>query len=405
MKFNRKQCARARILVLCGSLLSAHAAAEDYLDGRVTVNAYGTFGVAIASDSDTEMYRSISRNGPPLTKDATTSFDTRAGLQIEGHLHEQVDVVWQGLLSRNLEDNTALDTKWAYLRLRPFEWLDVKLGRYLLPLYQISDQLYVGYAHPWVRPPLEVYGITEKVDHADGISVRALWAHGDVNYEFGFTWGQYRDDHDGTKVVTDPRTFSVMASKGNLSVRGMVAHAPVDIENSFFTTLNGVLNGPGATKKYDLTGEDDVWYYNLGFVYEDADWLAMAEALQTDLSDNHAISENRAYSVTLGRHLGDWMPYLAYSHHEIINDESDAFAPPPFNGPPFFIGATRQAFINQRLYGQQTTSLGVRWDFHPGYALKFQADTTRVHDDDQGLFSPKPRGNVRTYTMVLDWVW
>ncbi len=399
---NRIQLANTFVLcALLSGLTAAPAQAEEYLDGRVTVNAYGTFGVAIGSDSDTEMFRTISREGPALTKDATTNFDTRVGLQLEGRLNETVGVVWQGLLSRNLEDNTAVDTKWAYLRLRPFEWLDVKLGRYLLPTYQISDQLYVGYAHPWVRVPLEVYGITEKVDHADGILMRALWSHREINYEFGFSWGQYKDEHDGTKVDAEPRTFSVTASKGNLSVRGMVAHAPVEIENPLFNGpfgLTNVLNGPGATKTYDPTGGDDIWYYNLGFIYEDAEWLAMGEALQTDLSDNHAISENRAYTLTLGRHLGDWMPYVTYSRHEIINDEPDGAGGFPF-------GVTRQAFINNRLYGQQTTSLGVRWDFHPGYALKLQADTTRVHDGEQGLYSPAPRGNVRAYTMVLDWVW
>lgn len=385
----------AAILPIFFLCMTSPASAREFFDGKVIVNAYGTLGVAMGSDSDTEMFRSIARHGPSLSKDLSTNYDSRVGAQLEFHVHEKVNLVWQGLLHRNLDDATRVDTKWAYLQVQPTDWLDLKLGRYLLPLYLISDQLYVGYAHPWARPPQEVYGLPDEVDHADGALAEFRWFAGETGFSLELSAGKFDDKVGPADTPTEvrPRTASLSVSRGNLTVRAMVAKGPTRLDVS--PALNAFLNA-GSRYRYDVTGEDDVHYYNLGFIYEDAEWLATGEVLEATFDDNHVFSDMRNYSLTVGRRFGDFLPFVAYSGSQVLNDDNETPA-------AFF--PVQNGLINARKHSQNTASLGVRWDFHPGYALKFQADTTRVRHNETGQFTPAPRGNVRTYTAVLDWVW
>jgi hypothetical protein len=47
--------------------------------------------------------------------------------------------------------------EWAYLRWRPWNDLDLRVGRLGLDVFLLSDYRNVGYAYPWMRPPQEFY--------------------------------------------------------------------------------------------------------------------------------------------------------------------------------------------------------------------------------------------------------
>src|SRR6185369_2563780 len=52
----------------------------------------------------------------------------------------------------------------------------VRIGRIVLPTFMVADSRKVGYANPWVRPPVEVYGLIP-ITQNDGLdaSYRVVW--------------------------------------------------------------------------------------------------------------------------------------------------------------------------------------------------------------------------------------
>lgn len=382
------------LLALC---LARPALGFELVEDRVFVNTYGTIGVSTLDDPDARWYRHTAPTGPRLTNRTQMAYDTRAGLQVEARLSEGLDVVWQGLLHRDLSDDTRVDTQWAYLRYRPTDWMDIKLGRFLTPFYQISEQMYVGYTQPWVRPPREVYGLVGQVDHTDGIAVRFRLPTDAFSTTVDMTVGQYSTSESGIELAVRPLITTVLTvARDEWTVRAMAARAPLHASGAYLESLNALLNQPGASHRYDLTEEKDTWYFNLGFKYQSADWLASAEYVNISANNNHAIAESHAYNLTLGHTWGQTLPYITYSRLDVTNTE-------PETGLTGLAGFTAQQLIDARKNDQRTIGVGVRWDFHPGYALKAQVDWIKTPDGHRGMFEQDPGRTVQVFSLALDW--
>lgn len=390
-----KQAISPFLLCLSLLLMTSTAGAVDYADGRIHINIYGTVGIATLSP-DAEMFRSTGQAGPSLTNGVSADFDSRLGLQIEGDLADNVSLVWQGLLQKDIYDKTRVDTKWAYLKSKPVSWLDIKLGRFMTPFYQISDEMYVGYAHPWIRPPQEVYGLIGQVDKSDGLWMRLHLPTDAFRTSLDLSVSRFSDSQAGVTYKISPMFTSVLnVSWGGLSFRAMAARAPITLSGPFVTSTQALLSAPGAAYRYDVTGEK-AWYYNIGFTYQDTEWYASAEYVRTDVNNNHAVGEDQAYTATLGHYWRELLPYIVYSRLQVLNVQ-------PETGLTGVSLITAQSLIDSRKNDQSTVGVGCRWDFYPGFALKAQVDWVRVPSGHHGLFRTAPAGTENVYSMAVDW--
>ena len=152
-------------------------AADKNNDGTLTVSGfYSLTGAKLLSDatrdtSNSSLYQNHScpcniavyEYGGVYEKDRGIRFDQESllGIQIRKKFSPTLSATAQ-LVSRlrNPNDGSTPTIDWLYVTWQPSGnsgWM-LQVGKMRIPIYYYSDQLYVGYAYPWVRPSADVYG-------------------------------------------------------------------------------------------------------------------------------------------------------------------------------------------------------------------------------------------------------
>ncbi|OUS24412.1 hypothetical protein A9Q99_24700 [Gammaproteobacteria bacterium 45_16_T64] len=130
----------------------------------------------------------VSLRGGQLSEDGYTSLgaiedewtfssETTYGIQIEAPLAQNATVLLQ-FSGDSLESQAEVD--WAFLEYEVFPGLTFRGGRLRVPGFMMSEYREVGYAYPWVQPPLEVYGVTPFLRY-EGIDLRYFVSVGDID--------------------------------------------------------------------------------------------------------------------------------------------------------------------------------------------------------------------------------
>lgn len=176
----------SRLLIpgLCSLLfVSSTAQAIELANGRLSLNGFGTLGMAKSTDSDAEFIRDISqKRGSAGEWDA--DIDSRFGLQLGAPLTDTLDAVVQGVSRYNYDGNYDPTVTWAFLRYAPDPAMTIRVGRVALDTYMLADSRDVGYSYVWVRPPVDYYG-TRHLSHIDGADIVLRRPLGD-----GLLWGK-----------------------------------------------------------------------------------------------------------------------------------------------------------------------------------------------------------------------
>ena len=82
------------------------------------------------------------------------------------------------LISEQRLDNTYRPrVEWANLKYQVTPELALRVGRIALPMFLTADYRKVGYAYPWVRPPVEGYG-SLPISSSDGVDATTAPARG-----------------------------------------------------------------------------------------------------------------------------------------------------------------------------------------------------------------------------------
>ncbi|WP_083627649.1 porin [Salinicola sp. MH3R3-1] len=160
-----------RLLPVCAGLAMAALACSSEArpltdDGRLTFSGFGTLGLVHSNQGDAEFIRDISQpKGAEEGWSART--DSLLGAQVGYRLTDELDTVVQGISRYGEDGNYRPEVSWAYLRYRPDPSVQFRVGRLGWDVYQLADSRYVGYAYPWVRPPVDHFGILQ-LTHIDG---------------------------------------------------------------------------------------------------------------------------------------------------------------------------------------------------------------------------------------------
>lgn len=127
--------------------------------------------------------------------DDSLSFDTDTvfGLQTSSQLSDNLSATGQ-IVSRG-SDGYEAEIEWAFLTYQMNDELQIRMGRLRAPFFSFSDFLEVGYAYPWIRPPVEVYG---NVPFNGVAGIDAIYTQNLDTWDL--TWqgylGRFRDDVD-----------------------------------------------------------------------------------------------------------------------------------------------------------------------------------------------------------------
>lgn len=363
---------------LAGEPVTVANGDEDGL--RWTFGGFGTLGVARSNGDQADFTANyLSPGAVGYSRQWSATVDSRVGVQAGVDFNRDWSAVVQLVSERTLRNGDAPAVEWAYVQYRATPDLSLRAGRITLPLFLAGDYRKAGYALPWVRPPVELYGAIP-LSSSDGADLSYRWQTGAANHLTQFFYG--RTDIPVTPLVRAQAHgltgVSHTATAGPLTLRASVLRADlsVDLARALFDGLRQFDGqGEALADQYQLNPKH-AYVATLGFNYDPGRWFAMGEIAR--MNAHSYMGDKTAAYLSTGYRYRDLTPYLIYavSRPNVPNSVAGL----DLAGQPaqrMAAGAQLNGGLNQLLAAiarQNTVSAGVRWDFRPGYALKLQYD-------------------------------
>lgn len=286
---------------------------------RLKINGFLTAGAAVNDGDDLEepFYG--------IDDDYSTKAVSKLGVQMTFEVTEKWDATAQ-LVSRGTNDY-SIEAEWAYLSWEATNDITVKFGRSRIPYYLLSEYIDVGYALPWIIPPIEMYNIP--LSTTDGISAVYDFNFGPVNFAWqayaGATSGrsdQLEADFEsnqswGTNLVAeiDSWTFRVGYSSARLKADpdpGGTADQLISALKSANEDLGPLLGVP-TTAVYDQgLGNLNTDYISGAFMFDNGKLLVMGEISNLSVDDTYQPVGDAGY-ITVGYRFGKWMPHFTFA--------------------------------------------------------------------------------------------
>src|ERR1700733_1555936 len=169
-RLRARRNAEAFILVtMLVSPLGAYGASDDTSPSIFSFSAFGTLGAVHSSEDRADYTASpLAPNGAGFTHDWSADIDSRMGAQVMARFTPQLSAMLQVISEQRYNDTYTPHVEWANITYQPIPDLSLRVGRIVLPTFLLSDSRKVGYANPWVRPPVEVYSLSPIFDSDGG---------------------------------------------------------------------------------------------------------------------------------------------------------------------------------------------------------------------------------------------
>jgi len=409
------------VIILVATLwapVRVHAAAEDPGAARFSFSGFGTLGLVHSSENKADFTNTIRKpNGAGFTRAWSGDVDSRLGGQITADVNPEISAVLQVIVEQNADKTYRPHVEWANIRYQVTPDFSVRIGRTVLSSFMFSDTPKVGYANPWVRPPVEVYNLVPGTS-SDGVDASYELHFGEVidtlRGSFGRTDGELPARLGGGSatarrlwLISD--TVDYGAATARISYQEL--HLTIPLVNELLDAFRQF--GPQGTALADRYDQRDklVTFLALGAMYNPGKWFVLGEWGHTDFRS--AIGDSTAWYVSGGYRLAKFTPYLTYAQVSADSNRSDpgltVSALPPFlAGPATGLNAGLNALLNS-IAVQRTLTVGARWDFMRNVDLKLQFDHTRLGADSAGSLinvQPgfRPGGSVNLFSVAIDFV-
>lgn len=367
-------------------------------DQKFKVNGFASFAVSStdADSGDATYNRGVSNEN---------NFQrySKIGVQMTFNVDSDTSVTTQ-LVSRG-ENDYATKAEWAYIKHNFGSGITGKMGRLRKPNYLLSEYFDVGYAMPWVQPPAEVYGVLESSANYDAFEFSYDMNFGDWSANAQVQYGRYVGEENKSD---DLMAFNYSMNNGVLTFRAGYSQANVSIVpgSATDTAVTAANNALSFTDKADqqIEGTNLGTFMGLAAMYDDGSILAITE--YTSLTTENLAPDQDAYYGMAGFRMGKIMPFVSYASVKTTDDDDrDATRVVDLGaGPNTAIDngiASLQATYNKE---QVRSTLGVRYDYKPGIAVKFQYDMVDAKDT-KGEFDTVPAdGKVNVMTFSIDTV-
>jgi hypothetical protein len=399
-------------LSLMGSVACAQTTEPAPADDRLHLSGFGTLALTHNDNPDAGAIFSSAQKRP-ARKGWSGNLDTALGLQLQWQPLPQTTLIAQGVGRAGNDFDPEL--RMAFVRQEIGETGAVRVGRLRNPMYFDSDVGEIGYAYQMARPPLPIYGIVNSVPTIDGMD--AQWHHtlGGASLLVQGYLGQYDYQHRFYNLNPVQAADAKLRDIGGVAlsvalptVKFRASHTRVGSYtlrsdqvsqlNAGLGQLSGALNmmaanpmlppgmaqalGQQAGQIQGLTNPFDnrTSYTSLGFDARLGSWQLQGEGTLFD-AHSRIVGKYLGYQVTLSRPVGDWSPYVTYARQRRVGarlDSASTFAATGMN-PALDAGMAQMQTAMQGAaafadLSMAAVSLGVRYDFREGMALKVQWD-------------------------------
>jgi len=380
-----------RLLAL-PALCAAASAHAQTVDNSLSwsFQGFGSIGAVHSTEKQADYAANVLYPGKAgHSKQWSPEVDSRLGAQLSVDLDKRWSAVLQVVSERNLQNSWKPVVEWANVKYQASPELSVRLGRIALPMFLAGDYRKAGYALPWVRPPVELYGALP-ISSSDGVDASYLWQAGGMKHTTQVFYGStnrelgpgYRAHGHGISGIAHTMTSGALMLRGGVTTASLT----VDVGRELFGGLR--LFGPvgqGLADRYEIKNKR-VLVVNAGLSYDPGDWFVMAEAGRFNY--NSALGDFYGAYASAGIRLGAWTPYVQAARSHALMPTRVAGL--PLAGLPPAAAATAaylNGYLNSYLSAipqQDSVAVGVRWDVCPGMALKLQYDRLHTRNGSSG---------------------
>jgi len=376
------------LFIWCLLLVSVSSLAE------VSINGFGSIvaGKLTSGDGYIAEYTNLA-----IYEGSSVDFsqETRLGVQISADINEKTSATSQ-LVMRGANDYDV-ELSWLFLTYQIDNDKKVQLGRLRLPVYHFSEYMDVGYAYPWLRIPSDTYSLD--VTNYNGVRYKQSFQVSDYVLELTGLFGREKDDDSqlisylfpkqidrefknlyGGVVNFDMDTFVIRSSyvEGNLEetrhLQGWLATA-LGVEETYSSSLGTVDENGDPLVAFDT--EYDISFFDVSMQWHFNDFHFFAEY-------NKFKPFYKSYFGSISYSFDEFEPYLLWSKFD----------------------------LDEAWESHDTTSIGLRYNFMPAMALKF--DISRFDDTGYNPFTREPNpvykadndgdGDITIVSMAIDFV-
>ncbi len=399
-------------LTLCIAAAGQEANAEKSM---FSLGGFGTVGAAHSSERRADFTSGILKpNGAGYSHDWSADVDSRLGAQVTANFTAQLSAVVQ-IISEQRYDNTYIPTlEWANVRYKITPDVSVRAGRIAVSTFLVNDYRKVGYALPWLRPPLEVYGLVP-ITNSDGIDVGYRLHAGNLTNTLKAFYGRSDVKFTGDNIAQVRNIWGIAdtADFGAASLHFSYSKSNLNLDSArpFFDALRQF--GAQGMSLADTYGLDNrpITVFSLGGSYDQGKWFVMAEWAK---SRTHSVFGDRtAWYVSSGYRFGSFAPYITYAQTKADSRTYDpGLSLAGLSPASAAVAAGLNAGLNTALEAvpvQKTISIGGRWDLMKNVALKLQYDYITLGAGSQGILMQRQNdfrtgGKVNVVSAVLDFV-
>lgn len=315
--------------------------------------------------------------------DWASSTDTKIGLQFDGYLTDVLSVTLQGITNQIDEDGGNSFIEWANIKYNISDDVSIRLGKMRAPISLYSDVLNVSYAYPWVRLPREVYSVLPFSNY-NGAELSYNFYVNEYDVSMYLLYGNNK------KNVTIPSSSKVSTDTYLDELKGIVFNTNVDnltLRASYFCmemqSIKTTIVNPTTTlvehidKKMQFISTSAMYQFEKAFIVGAYVYNAV----------KNVQAGFQSYYIAAGYHLGKWTPYGIFAKRT------------PQSKPTINVtNIGLSSLLNTEKNGY---SIGVRYDFMPGGAIKSQYDYVDNYVLSESEFD-STKQNV--YTLSLDFV-
>jgi hypothetical protein len=377
------------------------------------VSGFGTLSMVHSSQHKTDFTSYVLKAGATGESEAwSPDVDSRLGVQVDLAPGQRWSAVLQAVSEQQYDNSYTPAIEWANVKWQATPELAVRVGRITLPLFFGADYRKIGYAYPWARPPVKVYGAIP-VSSSDGVDLTWQWEGLGVRHSTQAYFGR-RHLRLADKVRLHRRRIAGIANTmqyGAASARISMMRAKVTIDAGAFASTLGAFGTRGQAL-YDEYRVDHqtVSVVGAGFDYDPGPWFVSAEANR--LHTHSFLGSARAVRASTGYRWGALTPWAGYTRIKAGSPASDAGLSLAGLAPD---AARAAAAINVTLNSlrkvipqQSTVSTGLRWDFRRDFALKLEYQRIIPRSDSRGSMDapagPRPDGPIEVASVALDFV-
>lgn len=377
-------------LALAAACLAGAAQAADDTASALTFGGFGSLGV-VHSDYDQADFTSgiFKGEGAGASGRWNANPDSRIGAQLGVKIDPRWSAVVQVIVEQRFDLGYRPTVEWANVKYQATPDLALRVGRIAVPIFLSADYRKIGYAYPWARTPVEVYGGVP-ITNSDGADLSYRWRYAGFKHTTQAFAGRTHVGLTDTTGVSAHGIFGLThsAEMGATTVRLSAFSARIDT-NIMRPLFDGYRQfGPAGiaiADKYDVI---DKRYTVLaaGINYDPGQWFVMAEGGATN--GHSFLAKSSGWYVSSGYRSGAFTPYVSYSRVDAHSPTTDPGLPP--NGlPPAYAAAAAQlnanlAILLKAIPIQTSINAGVRWDFRPDMALKLQYERVMTRGGSRG---------------------